>query len=103
MFSTQAFSFRNDGDGVELRFKLEGEIFLSYILSDPQLLWILYFLETSNWIVRYNNRTDLYLECDYLIIGDSTSINLLHVAYKSRCGQSISDNGARDRGKSSLF
>lgn len=45
MFSTQAFSFRNDGDGVELRFKLEGEIFLSYILSDPQLLWILYFLE----------------------------------------------------------
>lgn len=61
MFSTQAFSFRNDGDGVELRFKLEGEIFLSYILSDPQLLWILYFLETSNWIVRYNNRTNLYL------------------------------------------
>lgn len=42
MFSTQAFSFRNDGDGVELRSKFEGEIFLSYILSDPQVLWILY-------------------------------------------------------------
>lgn len=89
MFSTQASSFRNDGDGVELRSKFEGEIFLSYILSDPQVLWILYYLETSNWSVRYNNRTDLYL---LMQLSDNRGQYLyqsfVHVAYKSRCGQS---------------
>lgn len=59
------------------------------ILSDPQVLWMLYFVESSNRIVQYTIIPDLYF---LMQLSDNSRQcfyeSFFHVAYKFTSGQS---------------